>query len=1070
MSVRRLIRDQPDLRSLAQLAKPNSVLEKEGVSLDILLLPRGPPGTERTPARLLSDSFAVISNSMPSLDDDEHLHRAQDLCIGDSQNWTSRVLEMVFYLLSNKMLSKSRDFDRRLVAYIQSSGFMLPFMKALLASTQPTSRAIAEEIIRAVVQSANMEAVETLVHVGVSVQKIIDIGRRVLAQNGIAPSFPPSPWQSAVETSNPDLLKLLLNIPGTWSLTHEISTAVRALGSGEQNTSPLMAMIRMMLQISTYESHMEPLWLDALDDAVRCSAAAANLILDKLAFSCDNLSRLGKLSLLNSSICLGRRSVTKRLLALDVARFEINRAWGCRLCILLSAVYSGDRDLCRVLIERRGTWHFEDKTGPRVWTAHVDICANRRREPQRCTSVTFLEYAAYKGDVVLVQLILDEGGADINAGLQEIRELMPCCGAASLFRSRGRRASNVFPPAMREDLKKLNTGGTALEAAILGRHIDMVHLLLNKGAELSGRELMIAVMQKVPELVSLFREYRTGPVAAAWWESVKVAAATEQVQLAREIWMAAAPTDNIGSESKRRSDLARAALHMGHISIAVDLIEEGYDASMLCLAAHTAVAGRLLSPVKAVLSRRDPSHNSHGDILEGCALAISIAANYRELFDLLVSSGILPSQAITFEFHTSPSQAKTLGFHLDPYSKYALHATRHSWPRKAGWWCVTSLLSCQAAAQPQTIGVLEMAISACMWTPSIEFMVLRLLDLGYLASSRAFCWAITAGLVQVVERLLGLDNDNQSAPRIVLDHGIFTINGSNKSRDRVNAGMALSVCIQQNNLELAQVLLRAGVEPNSNPTRSWYVTNTQSFELPSLDFVELIPTTPLQAAALVANTYLLETLLSHGANVNEPAHFEGCTALQAAIRGGHMNAVRMLLAAGADCNARGGDQPDLHGKTALEIAAERGHLDITHLLLASGVQTEGEGCEQYMRAIRLALNQKHVVVAKHIAANRDWTSHDLNVWQRMDTAARIHPYVWARVDWEQQNMKGEEDQLVQLGVRFVGAEDDTSLVEAPKKDLVARLWEVFEADCQAEQDDDTSVEDWWSEFVNYPVD
>ncbi|KAH7146798.1 hypothetical protein B0J13DRAFT_441905 [Dactylonectria estremocensis] len=56
------------------------------------------------------------------------------------------------------------------------------------------------------------------------------------------------------------------------------------------------------------------------------------------------------------------------------------------------------------------------------------------------------------------------------------------------------------------------------------------------------------------------------------------------------------------------------------------------------------------------------------------------------------------------------------------------------------------------------------------------------------------------------------------------------------------------------------------------------------------------------------------------------------TALQAAAKGGYLEIVEKLLAAGANVNAAAG----YDGRTALQAAAERGHLEIINRLKPAG--------------------------------------------------------------------------------------------------------------------------------------
>ncbi|MGA2498047.1 MAG: ankyrin repeat domain-containing protein [Tepidisphaeraceae bacterium] len=84
------------------------------------------------------------------------------------------------------------------------------------------------------------------------------------------------------------------------------------------------------------------------------------------------------------------------------------------------------------------------------------------------------------------------------------------------------------------------------------------------------------------------------------------------------------------------------------------------------------------------------------------------------------------------------------------------------------------------------------------------------------------------------------------------------------------------------------------------------------------------------------NTGLLARELDHGVDVNTSRFMQGQTLLMAAATSGHADAVRELLARGANPD-RGNDV----GFTPMMTAAARGHTDVVRILVRSGATTRG---------------------------------------------------------------------------------------------------------------------------------
>ncbi|SLM34065.1 P-loop containing nucleoside triphosphate hydrolase, partial [Lasallia pustulata] len=115
--------------------------------------------------------------------------------------------------------------------------------------------------------------------------------------------------------------------------------------------------------------------------------------------------------------------------------------------------------------------------------------------------------------------------------------------------------------------------------------------------------------------------------------------------------------------------------------------------------------------------------------------------------------------------------------------------------------------------------------------------------------------------------------------------------------------------------------------------------------------------TSLGIASLLGLTYVAESFLDEGADINAQGGFHG-NALQAASERGHDQVVRMLLDKGADVNAQGG----FHGN-ALQAASERGHDQVVRMLLDKGADVNAQG-GFYGNALQAASEEGHDQVVR----------------------------------------------------------------------------------------------------------
>lgn len=178
----------------------------------------------------------------------------------------------------------------------------------------------------------------------------------------------------------------------------------------------------------------------------------------------------------------------------------------------------------------------------------------------------------------------------------------------------------------------------------------------------------------------------------------------------------------------------------------------------------------------------------------------------------------------------------------------------------------------------------------------------------------------------------------------------------------------LQLAIKRNNLDMIQVLLKHGADPNLVRSRTCLQMAVDNGDLMLVKLLldhraepDLVSRedehTPLQTAARDGNKEIAELLLAHGANVNAPPFSNsGATALQFAAIGGYLGIAFLLLGYQVDVNAAGAP---INGRTALEGAAEHGRIDMIKMLLNAGADVHGEGQIQYQRALEFASNNGH---------------------------------------------------------------------------------------------------------------
>lgn len=176
---------------------------------------------------------------------------------------------------------------------------------------------------------------------------------------------------------------------------------------------------------------------------------------------------------------------------------------------------------------------------------------------------------------------------------------------------------------------------------------------------------------------------------------------------------------------------------------------------------------------------------------------------------------------------------------------------------------------------------------------------------------------------------------------------------------------ALLDAIQTRDVDRLAQLLATGANPNEDGksrygSRREYPLHAAIGELEEFEAVGPCgpePAGPIDAVVL---------LLRHGARVKGWSPSREGDPLLLAVLSKHIEAVRLLLAAGADPNMRDGE-----GTSPLRVCADKGYLEMARLLLLCGATKTIEewGGERAMTALGLAARGLHVEMVKLLLAH-----------------------------------------------------------------------------------------------------
>jgi ankyrin repeat protein len=191
----------------------------------------------------------------------------------------------------------------------------------------------------------------------------------------------------------------------------------------------------------------------------------------------------------------------------------------------------------------------------------------------------------------------------------------------------------------------------------------------------------------------------------------------------------------------------------------------------------------------------------------------------------------------------------------------------------------------------------------------------------------------------------------------------------------------------------------------------------------------------LFAAAAQGNTRAINQCIDKGANVNAVT-LRQITPVFCAAQHGCVKAIELLFNRGADINLR-----DIDGWTPLMYASQHGHELATLTLIASGANTliTSTNCAS---ALILAVQQKHVNIAKHIVAAMKTGYGKEDIFETLCNA-----FIWSIAIHEIEifHLLLEAGASANVGYKFSDSDNGTALILACRlghNDMIVKLIEA----------------------------
>ncbi|GKZ38746.1 hypothetical protein AbraIFM66950_011182 [Aspergillus brasiliensis] len=591
----------------------------------------------------------------------------------------------------------------------------------------------------------------------------------------------------------------------------------------------------------------------------------------------------------------GHAEVVRKLLHLGVGVNGPGYQYGSPL---QAASFSGHEDVVKILLDHGATFSPTEKgeyssplhaalAGAHDNIARILIDSDRQLVNEK-QFMDALDTASFKGYTEIVERLLDGKAGSFTPNIRPDPLQVALCGG------KARQAKRLL-----QDCTDINEEkgyyGNALAAAIAGRKLALVQLVVDAGAKLDTRgrfgfPLRAATIANQPEIVRYLLEKGADP-------NIRDEELGDPLQ-------AAASSGNLDIMLLLLSHNASVNGRGGHFGNALQAAcFNGHEQAVRLLLDHGAALNRSESNVGAGKWRyRD-------------ALQAAVYAGHENIVKLLLTAGanLNPGRFDRVYPCSIPEKSKRIAL---------------PGPRAGAWFLdhPTELGPLEVAARRGNIGLVEFLLDQ---GANIDVQDAYSEDNEYHTGSAYTALQIAAfwGHTAVVECLLD--------------------RGADANAVRQTLGTPLHAALEGGHFDVADMLLSGGAEIDKH----WGIFGSclqVSSERGDIETVRFLLErdaniedrggengNALQVACNAGHIDIIKLLLDSGADVRSPGRDIG-NALQAASTTGHIEVVKLLLQHGIQV-----DEVDGNSETALCLAAENGDECMLNFLLKEGAKVDG---------------------------------------------------------------------------------------------------------------------------------